>query len=87
VKCEVNKKPDGSQELEADAQDLCAKMKILLTDSALAKRLAKNARKHWENNYTVRHMGTATMKLYKKVLSEQNQTFDHTYQISTSVND
>lgn len=84
VKCDVNKKPDGSQELEADSQDLCAKMKILLTDSALAKRLAKNARKHWKNNYTAGHMGTATMKLYKKVLSEQNQTFDHTYQVGIS---
>ena len=64
----LKERKDGLLGLEVDEQSLYVKMKLLLKDKALAKRLALNGRKKWENHFTAEHMGQETCRIYKDVL-------------------
>ena len=55
--------------LEVSEESLFEKIKLLLEKRELAKRLAINGRKSWENHYTAKRMGKETYRLYQDVLS------------------
>ena len=67
--CGVRKRKDGLLGLEVDEESLYVKMRLLIKDKALAKKLALNGRKKWETQFTAEHMGQETYRLYQDVLS------------------
>ena len=60
----------GLLESEIHEKELVEKLEIILNDNELRQKLGKNARMRWEQNYTVKNMGKATVKQYKKLITE-----------------
>lgn len=67
----VRKRQDGQLGPELNDDSLYEKIKLLLNDKALAKKIAKNARENWKLNFTAERMGRETISTYKKCLPQQ----------------
>lgn len=64
----VHKNRDGQLKTELYDSELLEALETLLENGNLGQELGKNARKSWEQSYTAKGMGEATMKQYIKLL-------------------
>ena len=64
----VHKDRDGQLKTELYDSELLEALETLLENGNLGQELGKNARKSWEQSYTAKGMGEATMKQYIKLL-------------------
>jgi glycosyltransferase involved in cell wall biosynthesis len=60
------KTDDSSLKLEVSEDELERSVERLLSDENLRQIVGINAHKHWEEGYTAKHMGQATMEIYQE---------------------
>jgi len=72
----IHKSSDRQMETELRVPELVKKLETLLENEKLRQKLGENARKQWEQFYTVKQMGEATLKQYCKLIGyPQNEMY------------
>ncbi len=66
--CSVTKRKNGLLSLDVHDEKLYEKIKVLLENKDLAKKIAQNGKEKWKKHYTAGHMGEATMTVYKQIV-------------------